>query len=183
MAFYRCVMCHTLTISYIRSMKKVETANKPLYSQAYEQLMSELSLMTRLIVYVGFILFLLSLFLTSLFTSGEDVQGYWVLALGWVGLVIFQFSWFANPLNLLALLLVNKHPTQALLLSTIAFILASQTLEFSEIPSGTSLGKIYIKELGLGFYVWYSAQGLFLLGMLVEVLSRYKKTRTSLVSS
>ncbi len=160
-------------------MKKLEITKKPLYIQAHEQLLSELSLMTRLSVYTGLAFFLLSLLFTSLFTSGEDIQGYWILALGWIGLIIFQFSWFANPLNLLALLLVNQRPVIALLLSTTAFLLASQTFVFVEIPTGTSSGKIHIKELGLGFYIWYLAQGLFLLAMLVEVFG-HKKARATL---
>lgn len=163
-------------------MKKTEIVKKPLYIQAHTLLIADLSLPTRLIIYIGFSLFLLSLALTSLFTSGDDIQGYWILVLGWIGLIIFQFSWFANPLNLLALLLVNQRPVVALLLSTLAFILASQTFVFVEIPTGTSTGKIHIKELGLGFYIWYLAQGLFLLGFLVEVFS-HKKARTSLASS
>jgi len=163
-------------------MKNLKITKKPFHIQAHEQLLSELSLMTRLIVYAGLVFFLFSLLFTSLFTSGEDIQGYWILALGWIGLIIFQFSWFANPLNLLALLLVNQRPVVALLLSTTAFILASQTFIFIEIPTGTSSGKIHIKELGLGFYIWYLAQGLFLLGILIEVFS-HKKARTSLASS
>ena len=163
-------------------MKKSEIIKKPLYIQAHEQLLSELSLTTRLIVYAGLAFFLLSLLFTSLFTSGDDIQGYWILAIGWIGLIIFQFSWFANPLNLLALLLVNQRPVVALLLSTTAFLLASQTFVFVEIPTGIGSGKIHIKELGLGFYIWYLAQGLFLLGIFVEVFS-HKKARTSLASS
>jgi len=159
-------------------MENLENIKKSLY----EQLLSDLSLTTRLIIYVGLAFFLLSLLLTALFTSGEDIQGYWILVLGWIGLVIFQFSWFANPLNLLALLIVSQRPVIALLLSTVAFLLASQTFVFVEIPTGTSSGKIHIKELGLGFYIWYLAQGLFLLGVLVEVFT-HKKARASLASS
>ena len=157
-------------------MQNLETSKKSLYIQAYEQLLSELSLSTRLIVYAGLAFFLLSLLFTSLFTSGKDIQGYWILAIGWIGLIIFQFSWFANPLNLLALLLVNQRPVVALILSTTAFLLASQTFVFVEIPIGTGSGKIYIKELGLGFYIWYLAQGLFLLGIFVEVFSHKNST-------
>ena len=159
-------------------MKNFKITKKPLYIQAHEQLLSGLSLTTRLMVYVGLSFILLSLLFTSLFTSGEDIQGYWILAIGWIGLVIFQFSWFANPLNLLALLLVNQRPVVALLLSTGAFLFASQTFIFVEIPI-TSAEKIYIKELGLGFYIWYFAQGLFLLGILVEVFSHKNNTPTS----
>jgi len=155
----------------------MDTSIKTGLFQAHKQLTSELSLITKLIIYTGLILFVLSLLLTSFFTSGEDIRGYWILILGWIGLIIFQYSWFANPLNLLSLLLVNQRPKLALLLSAVAFLLASQAFIFSEIPSGTSSGKIYIKEFGLGLYVWYLAQGLFLMGMFMAVLNRRKKKR------
>ena len=164
-------------------MKNLAPHKKPFYLQAHDQLLSDLTLITRWLLYIGAAFFIASLLLTSLFTSSDDIQGIWILILGWIGLVIFQFSWFANPLNLLALLLVNQRPTVALLLSISAFILASQTFFFSEIPTGLSHEKIFIKEFGLGFYFWYLAQALFLIGMFIEVLSRHKKTRTSLVSS
>lgn len=151
-------------------MNYSQTAKKHLHKTS-----TELSLTTRLIVYLGLTLFVFSLLVTSFFTSNEDIQGYWILMLGWIGLIIFQFSWYANPLNLLALLLVNERPVISLLLSSIAFLLASQTFLFSEIPTGISHGKIYIKEFGLGFYFWYLAQGLFLLGIFIEALKQAQK--------
>ena len=135
----------------------------------------ELSLASKLFITRGVFFFTLSLPLTSLFTSGDDIQGIWVLFIGWMGLIIFQFSWFANPLNLLALLILSERPVTALLLSLAAFVVASQTLVFSEIPSGASLGKIHIKELGLGFYFWYFSHALFFIGILVETLKQTQK--------
>ncbi len=139
----------------------------------------DLLLITKVSIFTALFLFALSLMLTSIFTSGEDVQGYWILLMGWAGLLIFQFSWFANPINLLALLLLQQQPKMALLLSSFAFIFASQSFLLSEIPTGISHGKIFIKELGLGFYLWYLAQGLFLVGTFIEVINRHKKTGTS----
>jgi len=127
-------------------------------------------LATRVLVYLGLLCFVVSLFQTVLFTSGDDIQGYWVFILGWMGIVIFQLSWFANPLNLLALLLLLKRPRLSFLLSILAFVLASQTLSFSEIPIGLHANKIYIKELGLGFYFWYLSQGLILLSICIELV-------------
>lgn len=114
--------------------------------------------------------FFSSLFLTAFITTGNDIRGFWVLVLGWVGLLIFQFAWFANPVNLLALLLLNKHPFVALILSLIAVLIASQTFYFHEIPTELYDKKIYIKELGLGFYVWYLSQILILIGVTFELI-------------
>ncbi len=124
----------------------------------------------KLLIIVGLICFSLSLYQVALFTSGDDLYGVWILLIGWIGLVIFQLSWLANPLNLLALLLLSTKPKLSLLLTLIAFLLASQTFYFAEIPVGLNQEKIYIKELGLGFYLWYIANGLFVIAALIEAL-------------
>ena len=139
----------------------------------------EFLLGTKVIICTALFLFASSLMLTSLFTSGDDIRGYWLLIMGWAGLIIFQFSWFANPINLLALLLLQQQPKLALLLSFVALIFASQSFFLSEIPTGIRHGKIFIKEFGLGFYLWYLSQSLFFLGILVEVIVGHKKTGTS----
>ncbi len=136
----------------------------------------ETRLITKLLVFFGIASFVASLFATSLFTSGDDIQGYWILFIGWIGLLIFQFSWFANLLNLLALLLLNKKPLISFFISSLAFTLATQTFYFTEIPIGIEDNKLYILELGLGFYIWYFAHFLFLLATIVEIF-RHKKTR------
>lgn len=134
-----------------------------------------LSLPTKLFMYTGMAFFMLSLLLTSFFIPGDNIQGVWILIAGWLGLLIFQLSWFANPLNLLAVLLITKRPILALVLSTIAFLLASQTFSFSEIPAGLNYEKIFIKEMGLGFYFWYFSHGLFLFAISTEALIKVKK--------
>jgi len=123
-----------------------------------------------LLLYLGFSCIVISLFLPSLFTSKGDITGIWVLLTGWMGLFIFQFSWFANPVNLLAILFVTKRPRVSLLLSIFALILASETFWFREIPADINLGKIFIKELGAGFYIWYFAQIVFLISFLLRSL-------------
>jgi len=127
---------------------------------------------TVVMVSLGLACFFASLFQTAFFTSGEDIQGFWVLLIGWIGLVIFQFAWFANPLNLLALLLLKQRPYVSLFLSGIALLLATQTFLFFEIPVGLQNSKVYIKELGLGFYLWYLSQAIFLMAIITEVIKK-----------
>lgn len=127
-------------------------------------------LTAKLLVIIGLVCFSLSLYFVGLFTSGDDLYGVWILLIGWMGVIVFQLSWFANPLILLALLLMSTKPRVSLVLSVIAFLLASQTFLFFEIPTGFNQERIFIKELGLGFYLWYAASGIFVVATLIEAL-------------
>ena len=137
--------------------------------------LQSLSILTRLILFTGTVFFIISLFFISLFTSSQDLQGIWLLLIGWIGLVFFQFAWFANPLNLLALLLIKKQPILALCLSIFALILASQSINFSEIPIGINQERIFIKEMGPGFYFWYVSHVLFLAAIAIETIMQTQK--------
>jgi len=147
------------------------------YSYSLERSIQALSygkILARALIFIGLISYSLSLYSVALFTSGDDLYGIWMLLLGWFGLFFFQLSWLANPLNLLALLLISKKPKVSLLLTIIAFLVASQTFLFSEIPINFNQEKIFIKEFGIGFYLWYMANGLFAIGVLIENLSKDK---------
>ena len=117
--------------------------------------------------------FVISLFSNVFFTPDEDIRGYWVFITGWIGILFLQFAWYANPLNLMALLLVNHSPRIALLLSLLALVLASETFLFYEIPTGINQEKVYIQELGFGFFIWYLAQILFLVSIFLTRINRH----------
>lgn len=133
---------------------------------------AELSVVAKALLLCGAFLFVISLFLTSLFTSSESIQGYWLLALGWLGFVFFHFAWFANPINLLALLLLRERPIFAFVLSLSAILFASQSFQLSELPIGMNQEVIFVKELGLGFYCWYLSQLFFFFGITADVVSK-----------
>lgn len=120
---------------------------------------------------MGLAFFALSLFLPVFFTSDKDIYGFWVLITGWVGVIFIQFAWYANPINLLALLLMRDSPRISLFLSLLALLLASGAFIFNEIPIGVNNEKVFIKEFGLGFYIWYVAQVFFLLALFVRFLN------------
>ena len=103
------------------------------------------------------------------FTSGEDITGYWVLITGWIGVIFIQLAWYANPINLLALLLAREQPRIALLLSLLAFVIALGALLIYEIPTGINYEKIFIKEFGLGLYLWLAAHALVMLALLFNL--------------
>ena len=53
-------------------------------------------------------LFTLSLFEPVFVTEEKTIKGYWVLAMGWLGFVIFQFAWYANLLSMLSILMMFR---------------------------------------------------------------------------
>ena len=116
--------------------------------------------------------FILSLFNTVFFTSGGDISGFWVLLIGWLGFVIFQFAWYAGPLSFLAVLTMNRRPLFALLLSIAAVTLATESFIFNEIPAASGSAKIFIREFGLGFYFWYGAQWMAFCSILVNLMGQ-----------
>ena len=135
---------------------------------------SLLRLLPKVFLFLGVLSFVTSLFLPTFFTSDGDVIGGWVFILGWMGIVVFQFAWYANPLNVLALLISESQPRLSLLLSLLALVVASEAFFFYEIPTGLSTGlhqeKLFIKELGIGFYCWYLSQILFLFILISKYL-------------
>lgn len=133
---------------------------------------------------IGISCLFISLFLTTFYTSDNALNGAWVFLIGWLGFVVFQFSWYANPLNLLAFLFYSTRPLVALMLSFLALLLATQMFSFSEIPTGYAPGKIFIKELGFGAYIWYASQVVFfILFASGYIRSCIKKRGLSLVFS
>ena len=138
---------------------------------------SYLDLGMNFLIFMGLACFTISMFMPVFFTSAENIYGYWVLLTGWLGMVFIQFAWYANPLNLLALLIASENPRIAIILSILALILASGTVLFYEIPVGLNYEKVFIKEFGLGFYIWYIAQVFFLLAIFFRYLS-YRKNKT-----
>lgn len=128
---------------------------------------------------VGISLFFVSLFCSAFYTNNEILKGYWILSLGWLGLFFFQLAWLANPLNLIAILLIKQNPFVSFLLSGLALLLATQSFLLFELPTGIQQEKIFIKELGGGFYLWYLANCLFLLAIFAKFLGNLKNSRNS----
>ena len=103
-----------------------------------------------LIVAIG--LFISSLFFPVFITQTHDIQGYWVLAMGWLGFINFQFAWYATPFTILAIYVSKTSPQSGLFLSIIAIIIASEAFLFTEVPFGKS---DKVLDYSLGFYLWY----------------------------
>lgn len=116
--------------------------------------------------------FIYSLTQTVLITDLNEITGIWLLIGGSVGILFFQFAWYANFLSLLALLLVQKTPKKSIIISLVAIALASQSFFLEEVPFKQP---IQIVAYQLAFYFWYFSHFLILWGSTFHLLSLSQK--------
>lgn len=125
-----------------------------------------------LLLLISAVLFCISMVETTYVTTEQGIRGYWVFVTGWMGFIIFQFAWYANPLTLMALLLLRKHPWWALISSGLAILAMSQAFLFHEIPMDTSGNTITIIERGIGFYSWIAMNGCIFYAVIMMLIYR-----------
>ncbi|RTZ63287.1 MAG: hypothetical protein DSZ29_07245 [Aquificaceae bacterium] len=134
--------------------------------------LSILKTIAMLLVALAFILFFLSLFETVFITKETVIKGYWILATGWLGFVIFQFAWYANLLSLLAILLMAKRAGLAFILSLSALLLSSESFLFDEIPSADSDKNIAVIDTDIGLYLWIGAHCAVLYAVILMLIRK-----------
>lgn len=114
-------------------------------------------------LFLGGLLWVLSLTQVAFHTTHGVVMGYWVLTTGWMGFALFQFGWYANLLELLAVLLMYRYPNRAMVLAVMGVLLAGQSFWFDDIPGGETA--MHVVRLGAGFWLWYASMVLVTLGV------------------
>lgn len=112
-------------------------------------------------LFLGGLLWVAAFWLPVFETPGRTIVGYWVFITGWMGIVVFQFAWYANLLMLMAVIMMYTAPVRATLLAATGLLVATQAFWFNVLPGTTSSTEIV--EQGLGFWFWYSS--IFLLGL------------------
>jgi len=117
-----------------------------------EQQESSLTRLSHAALVIAIGLFISSLFFPVFITQAHDIHGYWVLAMGWLGFINFQFAWYATPFAILAVHVAKKSPQLGLFLSIVALIIASEAFLFTDIPFGSN---DKVSDYGIGFYLWY----------------------------
>ncbi len=115
-------------------------------------------------LFLGGLLWVLSLTQVVFYTTHGVVMGFWVLISGWMGFVLFQFAWYANLLALLSVMLMARHPNRAMALAIMSILLAGQAFWFEDIP-GQAV-PMHVVRLGMGFGLWYVSLLLLALGVI-----------------
>ncbi len=88
--------------------------------------------------------------------------GYHILLLGFLGIFIGMFAWYANPLMFLALMLSKfKKRLAAMIFSISSIVLGLQSYALKAIPFNESTmdsrNLNFVDHLGCGFYLWMSS--------------------------
>ncbi|MEZ5480286.1 MAG: hypothetical protein R3E95_23245 [Thiolinea sp.] len=114
-------------------------------------------------LFLGGLLWIIACWLPVFETAQGHIAGYWVLISGWMGFAMFQFAWYANPLLLMAVILMYSAPLRATLLAALGLLLATQAFWFDALP-GTVTATPIVGQ-GPGFWVWYGSLFLLALGV------------------
>lgn len=122
------------------------------------------------------ILFLLACALPALeFRRNETGQDIWwggqILAFGWLGLFIGQVAWFANPVMIVAaLLLFFQRRRICVLCAAVALCLSFDTYSLfaGSIPADEGgVGRLFLTRVREGTYLWQASIGVLAMGALV----------------
>ena len=89
----------------------------------------------------------------------EREYGYKILLIGFFGVFVGVFAWFANPLIILALLLSKfKKRLASIIVSILAIALGLQSYTLKAVPFNESSMEPrnlnFVDHLGCGFYLW-----------------------------
>jgi hypothetical protein len=110
----------------------------------------------------------------------EPQMAYAALMIGWLGPLDGHFSWYANPLFLLALIFVNR-PQRSSTLGFIAFALAVSFLFHKKIIVSEAPTYKVIMSYGWGYGLWVSSLAVFSIGQLLRAQDA-KNSRITAVS-
>lgn len=98
-------------------------------------------------------------------------EGGKALGLGWMGLLVGQFAWCANPVMVLSLIfLLFRRWLAATILALVALAIAANTLLLfsQEIPADeANTYKLRLEHLGIGFYFWVASMIIVVVGAFI----------------
>lgn len=120
--------------------------------------------LSAIILFLGGLCWVSSLWFPAFYTDTNALMGYWVLISGWLGIITFQFGWFANLLIFLAVLWMYKYPIRATLVAAAAVLIATQSFWFMVMPGKDE--NINIIGQGLGFWLWYGSLIIMCIGII-----------------
>ncbi len=110
------------------------------------------------------------------YSGSHSILGIFILVFGWIAFTDWVFAWFANPLFLLAVFRSRiERPGMLLVVSIIAFCLGLSAYTLRVIPDidGTEPP---VDHLAIGYYVWMTSLGLFVLYGFLRYNSREKNS-------
>ena len=120
-------------------------------------------------IWLGIALYASCLFFTAYYLREirEPQAASAALAIGWLGILDGHFSWYANPLFIIAIIINRKHPTLSLLLGVLALLLVLSFLNHKRIVVSEAPTYANITAYGIGYFLWALSIAVFLTGQFI----------------
>ncbi len=121
-------------------------------------------------------------------SSGETWMGYHALLMGWMGVMVAQPAWFANPLWFAGsiFLIPNRGRIVSILLCSFALLLALPALSLvgNEVPADEGgVLRQRVQQLHAGAYVWILSIACQVVVGLYAAISEMRKRRNAPTAS
>lgn len=120
-----------------------------------------------LVLGTSIILYSISFMLPALLLKESYFLGQYVFKMGWYGIFVLNFAWYANPIYYFSIIAyLEKNFTSARNRTFIALIFGSFSLITNDWYSGGNVLNI-IEGVGIGFYVWMLSFLIIFIGTLI----------------
>ena len=101
----------------------------------------------------------------------ENYDGFTTLWMGWMGIFIGQFGWYANPFIFFStILFIFRRWFLSILFTVLSLLISLSTLAlfYQEIPGDeANVNKLHLVSLGPGYYLWIASMSMIGLGSVI----------------
>jgi hypothetical protein len=136
------------------------------------------------VLILSFGLYLISLFNVCFCTESDCRISFEVLLLGWLPMLTggAAIAWLANPMLILAWLLLAKNKKVAWFFGLLASIICISFLKFKVIIENEAGHYTAIKTVGLGYWLWLSSCLTTFIGSLTIRAIKHTNHRATIIS-
>jgi hypothetical protein len=127
------------------------------------------------VVLISIALFLFSCFKICFCSASECRSSMEALLMGWYAAFdVSGFSWFANPLLLVTLILIIRRSKYALLLSIFTTLVSLSFLGVKDALANEGGGHEKIIRIAIGYWLWLSSCAITFIGSVATVIIKNK---------
>lgn len=120
-----------------------------------------------LVLVISIVLYSISFVLPALLLKESYFLGSYLFKMGWYGIFVLNFSWYANPIYYFSIIAYfQKNFTSARNKAFIALVFGSFSLITNDWYSGGNVLNI-IEGVGIGFYIWMLSFLIIFIGSLI----------------
>lgn len=122
-----------------------------------------------ILVLISVLVFVISLFNECFKANGTECYGFMALILGWMNVSMSFVCWFANPLYLLAIIMLYVHRVAAVVISIMAFGLAISFHFINQVLVNEAGTITKIDSLSIGYWLWLLSIGIIIFASILNL--------------